>query len=125
IWTCRLCSFYHGSNDGKKGLGLIMLILIGTMPNAYALNRALPESQLQTFAQVSQAASGVINLKAAGYNVLGNPRPAVTAYVASRTIRRNFPVASSAGEGHFRADQQIRFDRQDAERSCRQHPQRH
>src|SRR5262249_19522705 len=92
ILTCTLVSFFHGSNDGQKGMGLIMLILIGTVPTAYALNRALPESQVQAFAQASQAASAVINQKAAGYNVLGNPRPAVTAYVASRTINEGtFP----------------------------------
>jgi inorganic phosphate transporter, PiT family len=92
ILTCTLVSFFHGSNDGQKGMGLIMLILIGVVPTAYALNRALPESQLQAFAQTSQAASAVINQKAAGYNVLGNPRPAVTAYVTSRTINEGtFP----------------------------------
>ena len=92
ILTCTLVSFFHGSNDGQKGMGLIMLILIGTVPTAYALNRALPESQLQLFAQTSQAASAVINQKAAGYSVLGNPRPAVTAYVTSRTINEGtFP----------------------------------
>ncbi len=63
-----------------------MLILIGTVPTAYALNRALPNNQLQTFASRSLAASEVINKKAAGYNVMGNPRPAVTAYVASHEI---------------------------------------
>jgi PiT family inorganic phosphate transporter len=86
ILTCTLVSFFHGSNDGQKGMGLIMLILIGTVPTAYALNRALPDSQLQAFATTSQAASVVINQKASGYNVLGNPRPAVTAYVSSHEI---------------------------------------
>jgi len=86
ILTCTLVSFFHGSNDGQKGMGLIMLILIGTVPTAYALNRALPDSQLQAFATTSQAASAVINQKASGYNVLGNPRPAVTAYVSSHEI---------------------------------------
>ena len=33
--------YAHGSNDGQKGMGLIMLILIGTVPTAYALNHAL------------------------------------------------------------------------------------
>jgi PiT family inorganic phosphate transporter len=79
-------SFFHGSNDGQKGMGLIMLILIGTVPTAYALNRAMPQSQLQRFAETSQAASAVIDHKAAGYNVLGNPRPAVTAYVSSHSL---------------------------------------
>src|ERR1700722_64542 len=46
ILTCTGVSFAHGSNDGQKGMGLIMLILIGTVPTAYALNRALPESQV-------------------------------------------------------------------------------
>jgi PiT family inorganic phosphate transporter len=42
IGTCTGVSFFHGSNDGQKGMGLIMLILIGTVPTAYALNRAVP-----------------------------------------------------------------------------------
>ena len=42
ILTCGGVSFAHGSNDGQKGMGLIMLILIGTVPMAYALNRAMP-----------------------------------------------------------------------------------
>src|SRR5271167_4776947 len=86
ILTCTLVSFFHGSNDGQKGMGLIMLILIGIVPTAYALNRAMPESEMQTFAATSQAASAVIEQKASGYNVFGNPRPAVTAYVSSHEI---------------------------------------
>jgi PiT family inorganic phosphate transporter len=86
ILTCTLVSFFHGSNDGQKGMGLIMLILIGTVPTAYALNRALPDSQIQQFVINSAAASKVIDDKAAGYNVLGNPRPAVTNYVADHQI---------------------------------------
>src|SRR5262245_61752548 len=35
ILTCTGVSFAHGSNDGQKGMGLIMLILIGTVPTAY------------------------------------------------------------------------------------------
>jgi len=92
ILTCTLVSFFHGSNDGQKGMGLIMLILIGTVPTAYALNRALPTDQLQTFESRSQAVSAVIEQKAAGFNVMGNPRPAVTAYVSSHTINEGtFP----------------------------------
>jgi inorganic phosphate transporter, PiT family len=86
ILTCTLVSFFHGSNDGQKGMGLIMLILIGTVPTAYALNRTMPDGQLQTFATNAQAASAVIERKASGYNVIGNPRPAVTAYVANHEL---------------------------------------
>jgi len=86
IITCTLVSFFHGSNDGQKGMGLIMLILIGILPTAYALNRAMPESDMARFLATSSAASSIVAKKAAGYNVIGNPRPAVTSYVSARKI---------------------------------------
>src|ERR1700754_2422357 len=86
IATCTGVSFAHGSNDGQKGMGLIMLILIGTVPTAYALNRALPASQVEKFQQTSAAAAKVISAKGAGHSIIGDPRPAVTAYVAQRKI---------------------------------------
>ncbi|CAM2184244.1 Low-affinity inorganic phosphate transporter PitA [Paraburkholderia sacchari] len=57
ILTCTGVSFAHGSNDGQKGMGLIMLILIGTVPTAYALNKAVTASESQTFVAVSQQAA--------------------------------------------------------------------
>jgi PiT family inorganic phosphate transporter len=86
ILTCTSVSFAHGSNDGQKGMGLIMLILIGTVPTAYALNRAMPASQMTEFRTASTAAAAVIQQKAAGYNVLSDPRPAVTLYVSQHKI---------------------------------------
>ena len=86
IATCTGVSFAHGSNDGQKGMGLIMLILIGTVPTAYALNRALPESQVIKFQQTSEAASKVIAAKGAGHSIIGDPRPAVTQYVSLHKI---------------------------------------
>lgn len=53
ILTCTGVSFAHGSNDGQKGMGLIMLILIGTVPTVYALNRAVTPAETQTFLAVS------------------------------------------------------------------------
>jgi len=92
VLTCTLVSFFHGSNDGQKGMGLIMLILIGTVPTAYALNRAMPASQIEAFIHNSEAASKVIESKAGGHQILGNPRPAVTQYVAARQINEGtFP----------------------------------
>jgi len=86
IFTCTGVSFAHGSNDGQKGMGLIMLILIGTVPTAYALNRALPDSSLAAFYKSSEAASKVIEGKAAGYNIIGDPRPTVTQYISRHEI---------------------------------------
>jgi PiT family inorganic phosphate transporter len=86
IFTSAGVSFAHGSNDGQKGMGLIMLILIGTVPTAYALNRTLPAAYVPNFVQDSLAASKVVEAKAAGNDVLGDPRPAVTAYITSNQI---------------------------------------
>ena len=86
IFTCTGVSFAHGSNDGQKGMGLIMLILIGTVPTAYALNRALPDSGIAQFRLTSGAAAQVIEKQAAGYSVIGNPRGAVTLYVSKHEI---------------------------------------
>jgi len=92
IITCTLVSFFHGSNDGQKGMGLIMLILIGTVPTAYALNRTMPASQIEAFIRNSEAASKVIEAKAGGHQIIGNPRPAVTLYVSQREINEGtFP----------------------------------
>jgi PiT family inorganic phosphate transporter len=96
IATCTGVSFAHGSNDGQKGMGLIMLILIGTVPTAYALNRALPDNAMGEFAKSSRAASVVVAAKATGYDVIGDPRPAVTAYVAQRKISEGTYPALSA-----------------------------
>jgi PiT family inorganic phosphate transporter len=93
VFTCSGVSFFHGSNDGQKGMGLIMLILIGVAPTAYALNRALPESHMADFTQASDAASKIIDAQGAGFQILGDPRPAVTDYVHTHKISEGtFPA---------------------------------
>jgi inorganic phosphate transporter, PiT family len=92
VLTCTGVSFAHGSNDGQKGMGLIMLILIGTVPTAYALNRAMPASQMELFRTTSAAVSAIVKRKAEGYNVLGDPRPAVTQFVSRHKLNEGtFP----------------------------------
>src|ERR1700759_4648027 len=49
IGTCGGVRYFHGSNDGQKGMGLIMLILVGTVPTAYALNHTVGTKDVQTF----------------------------------------------------------------------------
>ena len=48
IGTCTGVSYAHGSNDGQKGMGLIMLILVGLAPGAFALNMNLGADSVQT-----------------------------------------------------------------------------
>jgi PiT family inorganic phosphate transporter len=87
IFTCTGVSFAHGSNDGQKGMGLIMLILIGTVPTAYALNRAVPEKYVQEFVVHSDAAAGVLAAHANSVTAPTGARGAVTAYIADKTLK--------------------------------------
>jgi PiT family inorganic phosphate transporter len=64
--TCTGVSFAHGSNDGQKGMGLIMLILIGIVPGVYALNLAAAPGSVGTLVSQSQAVSAIIEKQAAG-----------------------------------------------------------
>src|ERR1700685_39785 len=47
VLTCTGVSFAHGSNDGQKGMGLIVLILVGIVPTAFALNMSASADSLQ------------------------------------------------------------------------------
>ncbi len=86
--TCTGVSFAHGSNDGQKGMGLIMLILVGTVPTAYALNRAVTPSDVQDFIAVSAVASDTLGhyAEADAPATIEDPRADVTDYVRTRTL---------------------------------------
>ncbi|MDB5702545.1 MAG: anion permease [Sphingomonadales bacterium] len=86
VLTCTLVSFFHGSNDGQKGMGLIMLILIGTVPTAYALNRAMPQTEVAHFISVAQQADVVLVAGSKGVAAPADARAAVTTYVQSHTL---------------------------------------
>ena len=45
VCTCTLVSFFHGSNDGQKGVGLLMLILIVFLPATFAFNPKISDDQ--------------------------------------------------------------------------------
>jgi inorganic phosphate transporter, PiT family len=84
ILTCTGVSFFHGSNDGQKGMGLIMLILIGTVPTAYALNHAVGYSQVQDFVAVSEQAANVLNAHVDPNAVVSDPRTDLTEFIRTR-----------------------------------------
>lgn len=47
VTTCGGVSMAHGTNDGQKGMGLILLVLVGMMPAAYGLNLSEPSGAVQ------------------------------------------------------------------------------
>jgi len=93
ILTCTGVSFAHGSNDGQKGMGLIMLILIGTVPTAYALNKAVTPAETQTFLSVGHHASEVLGKYTNGAASVADPRATVQHYVQTKTVEPDTVVA--------------------------------
>jgi PiT family inorganic phosphate transporter len=69
ILTCTGVSYAHGSNDGQKGMGLIMLILIGVLPGAFALNLGTNAGDVAKIAATSQAISVKMQAHAPGVTV--------------------------------------------------------
>jgi inorganic phosphate transporter, PiT family len=70
--TCTGVSYAHGSNDGQKGIGLLMLILVGIIPGIYALDLSTRPESIQQLAVMSQNAE-VFFQKHAGGGPLDKP----------------------------------------------------
>src|SRR6202040_1989722 len=93
ILTCTGVSFFHGSNDGQKGMGLIMLILIGTVPTTYALNHAVTAQQSQDFIAVSAQTADTLNKYVQNSASIGDPREDVTDYIRTKEFKPNTMLA--------------------------------
>jgi inorganic phosphate transporter, PiT family len=94
VLTCTGVSFFHGSNDGQKGMGLIMLILIGTVPTAYALNHAVSVHDIQDFIAASEQAVSVIDAHVDREAILGpDAREELTQYLRTKQLQ---PVTLTA-----------------------------
>ena len=102
ILTCTSVSFSHGTNDGQKSIGLIMLTIIGLMPAAYALNPQAPQQMAQMSQnagqaipliqkygddQKEQALKSAMALQEAGPGIAKQPGPADPADAAARQTR--------------------------------------
>ncbi len=93
ILTCTGVSFTHGSNDGQKGMGLIMLILIGTVPTAYALNHAVTFKDSQDFIAVSTQAADTLTKYVSPNAAIGDAHEDVTDYIRTRDFTPNTMLA--------------------------------
>jgi PiT family inorganic phosphate transporter len=88
VLTCTGVSFFHGSNDGQKGMGLIMLILIGTVPTAYALNHAVTAQDIQEFIAASEQAGHILDRHVDKSGILGaDARTEVTDYIRTKQLQ--------------------------------------
>jgi PiT family inorganic phosphate transporter len=69
--TCTGVSFAHGSNDGQKGMGLIVLILVGLLPGAYALKMDTSPQAIDELVASARQLNGIFAQQS------GQPTPTV------------------------------------------------
>jgi PiT family inorganic phosphate transporter len=106
ILTCTGVSFAHGSNDGQKGMGLIMLILIGAVPTAFALNHALPTDSTPAFMQAMGQGEQVFSRLAGNQTTpSGTARTTVEDAIRTRNVNQPMVFAGMAGLTRNIADQ--------------------
>ena len=93
ILMCGGVSYAHGSNDGQKGMGLMMLILVGTVPTAYALNHTMGASQVQAFAVVSTQVAGALDHYVQPGTAAQNAEPELENFVSSKKYEPGVTLA--------------------------------
>ena len=85
ILTCTGVSFAHGSNDGQKGMGLIMLILIGCIPTAYALNTSMTSKHTAAFVALAEKSSATLSILAPqSEKVTVEPRRVLSEFIRTK-----------------------------------------
>jgi len=102
ILTCTGVSFAHGSNDGQKGMGLIMLILVGTVPLSYSLNRAMPEHNFTEFVAVAKVTQESLNDAAGNFKLITDPHQILSTYVRTKELNVEVVPALAAIAGSIR-----------------------
>ena len=95
IGTCTGVSYFHGSNDGQKGMGLIMLILIGTVPTAYAINHNATAAEVQSFIAASVQTERILERHVPPGTPDPNPRAEVTNYIQNKQLQPGTLLAMS------------------------------
>jgi PiT family inorganic phosphate transporter len=100
VLTCTGVSFAHGSNDGQKGMGLIMLILVGTVPLTYGLNRAMPVDDMNRFVAVAQATQqSLTKVAPTAAPTTADARTALTTYIRTNEMNPGVVPALAALTG--------------------------
>jgi PiT family inorganic phosphate transporter len=93
ILTCGGVSYAHGSNDGQKGMGLIMLILVGTVPTAYALNHAITPKDIQTFVAVSTQTAEAVSHYVSPTATTGDAETELESFVSTKKYQPSVMLA--------------------------------
>lgn len=93
-------SFAHGSNDGQKGMGLIMLILVSLVPAAYALDRYSTDHDLPAFAASAYETQQALVVQAP-QTAPEHPEQVLKHYLSSHEERDDLVSALAALSGNI------------------------
>lgn len=95
VLTCTGVSFAHGSNDGQKGMGLLMLILIGVIPGAFALRMNTDEVAIHRIATESLVVTDALKRSAAAEaQHAGDPVAEVSSFLKEGSKAPSVPFAA-------------------------------
>jgi PiT family inorganic phosphate transporter len=100
VLTCTGVSFAHGSNDGQKGMGLVMLILVGILPGTYALRMDTDPAVIRRVAADARPAVTIMEKYAGGRELSQDEaRAELTRYLnyESRVSDLTFPALATKG----------------------------
>ncbi|MEQ8686272.1 MAG: anion permease [Imperialibacter sp.] len=120
VFTCTSVSFFHGSNDGQKGVGVIMLILIGLVPLQFALN---PQMKLPDVKSASTHLATELS-EIAAQSSASSPRAAEAALLSSRftlLARQLDDIPNNVANSKFEVRKVIITERRNLDRFEKNH----
>jgi PiT family inorganic phosphate transporter len=95
--TCTGVSFFHGSNDGQKGMGLIVLILVGILPGAFALNPDTSPQNIQHIVQQARQLEPALLKHASNVSSSQDATDALSDYLKTKGVASERTFAALAG----------------------------
>jgi PiT family inorganic phosphate transporter len=102
VTTCTLVSVFHGSNDAQKGMGLMMLILVGIVPGAFAVDLALTPGVIAKSKTEIQQVIGIVAPLASGQTLAADQASGeLTAFIkptAGKPTAKTFAAVGTLGQ---------------------------
>lgn len=95
--TCTGVSFFHGSNDGQKGMGLIVLILVGVLPAGFALNPGAGPADIQAIVQHAQQVEPLLLKHSSHLLSTQDATDALSAYLKTKGVATDQTFGALAG----------------------------
>ena len=95
--TCTGVSFFHGSNDGQKGMGLIVLILVGILPGGFALNPATTPENIQQIVMQARHLEPILLKHSSGVSSSQEATDDLSDYLKTKGVASEKTFAALAG----------------------------